>query len=110
MLTMPPLLEVLRAIGSDKRLQILTWLEHPTRYFPPQVDGDLETDGVCSVLIARRLGVSEPTTSRHMKILVDAGLVRAKPIKQWTFYRRDERGITRARRLIDQALRTKESS
>ncbi len=107
---MSSLLDVLRAIGSDRRLEILTWLDDPTRHFPPQVDGDLETDGVCSVLIARRLKVSEPTTSRHMKILVNAGLVRAKSIKQWTFYRRDERGIARARRLIDEALRTKESA
>jgi len=103
---MPELLDVLRAMNSDKRLQILTWLEHPTRHFPAQVDGDLETDGVCSVLIARRLKVSEPTTSRHMKILVRAGLVRAKSIKQWTFYRRDERGIAQARRQIDGVLRT----
>lgn len=105
---MPEILDLLRAISSDKRLQILTWLEYPTRNFPAQVDGDLETDGVCSVLIARRLKVSEPTTSRHMKILVDAGLVRAKSIRQWTFYRRDERGIIRARRLIERALRPKE--
>jgi DNA-binding transcriptional ArsR family regulator len=102
--------DVLRAIGSDKRLQVLAWLRDPVAYFPPQADGDLETDGVCSVLIARRLKVSEPTTSRHMKILLNAGLVRAKPIKQWTFYRRDERGIARARRLIDGALSAKGST
>ena len=104
---MSPLRDLLRAIGSDKRLQILAWLQDPTAYFPPQADGDLETDGVCSVLIARRLKVSEPTTSRHMKILLNAGLVRARPIKQWTFYRRDERGIARARRLINAALSAK---
>lgn len=104
LLSMASLGDVLRAIGSARRLQILAWLRDPTAYFPPQADGDLEADGVCSVLIARRLRVSEPTTSRHMKILVGAGLVRAKPVKQWTFYRRDERGIARARRLIDAAL------
>jgi len=101
---MSELLVVLRALASDRRLEVLAWLEDPTRYFPAQVDGDLESDGVCSVLIARRLNVSQPTTSRHMNILVDAGLVRAKSIRQWTFYRRDERAIARARRLIREAL------
>jgi len=98
-------LQVLTALASDKRLAILRWLEDPARFFPPQRDGDIETDGVCSVLIARRLKVSQPTTSRHMRILLDAGLVRAKPVKQWTFYRRDERGIERARALVGRALK-----
>ncbi|MEZ4586808.1 MAG: winged helix-turn-helix domain-containing protein [Gemmatimonadales bacterium] len=98
-------LQVLAALASDKRLEILRWLEDPVRFFPKQVDGDLETDGVCSVLIARRLKVSEPTTSRHMRILLDAGLVKARSVKQWTFYRRDERGIDRAQTLIGRALK-----
>jgi DNA-binding transcriptional ArsR family regulator len=81
---------VLRAIANGRRLQILEWLRSPTEHFPPQVDGDLVKDGVCGVLIAQKLGVSQPTVSEHMKILSAAGLVRGKRIKQWTFYRRDE--------------------
>jgi ArsR family transcriptional regulator len=50
-------------------------------------------DGVCGVLIAEKLGVSQPTLSEHMRILVQAGLVTPKRIKQWTFYRRDEAAI-----------------
>ena len=91
----------LRALDSPRRLQILRWLKDPTRHFPPQVDGDLEKDGVCGLLIAQKLGVSQPTVSDHMRLLVQSGLVRAKRIKQWTFYRRDERrisGFTRALR------------
>jgi|SRR5271156_6506363 len=80
----------LRAIANDRRLQILEWLRAPTDHFPPQVDGDLVRDGVCGILIAQKLGVSQPTVSEHLKILSEAGLVRGKRIKQWTFYRRDE--------------------
>jgi ArsR family transcriptional regulator len=80
----------LRAIANNRRLQILEWLRAPTDHFPPQVDGDLVKDGVCGILIAQKLGVSQPTVSEHLKILSEAGLVRAKRIKQWTFYRRDE--------------------
>ena len=64
------------------------------------MDGDLVADGVCGVLIAEKLGVSQPTTSEHMKILLRAGLVRAKRIKQWTFYKRDEARIKKLKRMI----------
>jgi len=82
--------QALRALANDRRLQILEWLKRPRAHFPPQVDGDLVNDGVCGVLIAEKLGVSQPTVSEHLKILAQAGLVRAKRIKQWTFYKRDE--------------------
>jgi ArsR family transcriptional regulator len=81
---------MLRAIASERRLQILEWLRSPAEHFSPQVDGDLVRDGVCGVLIAQKLGVSHPTVSEHLKILAEAGLIRGKRIKQWTFYRRDE--------------------
>lgn len=83
----------LRAIASERRLQILDWLRSPTEHFPPQVDGDLVKDGVCGVRIAEKLGISHPTLSEHLKVLTRAGLIRGKRIKQWTFYRRDEARI-----------------
>ena len=79
-----------KALGNDRRLQILAWLKDPRANFPPQVDGDLVADGVCGVRIAEKLGVSQPTLSEHMRVLTQAGLVTPKRIKQWTFYRRDE--------------------
>ncbi len=90
--------DVVRALGNERRLQILTWLKTPRAHFPPQVDGDLVRDGVCGVLIAAKLGVSQPTASEHLKILSHAGLVRSKRIKQWTFYRRDEQRIAAVKR------------
>jgi DNA-binding transcriptional ArsR family regulator len=83
-------LDVLRALANKRRLQILEWLKEPRAHFREQADGDLVTDGVCGLLIAEKLGVSQPTLSEHMKLLVQAGLVRPKRIKQWIFYRRDE--------------------
>jgi DNA-binding transcriptional ArsR family regulator len=82
-----------KALGNEKRLQILSWLKDPRAHFRPQVDGDLVEDGVCGVLIAEKLGVSQPTLSEHMRVLVAAGLVTPKRIKQWTFYRRAEAKI-----------------
>jgi ArsR family transcriptional regulator len=90
----------IRALASDRRLQILEWLKEPRAHFPPQVDGDLVKDGVCGVLIAAKLGVSQPTVSEHMRILSQAGLVRSKRIKQWIFYRRDEARIREIKKAI----------
>jgi ArsR family transcriptional regulator len=90
----------IRALANERRLQILEWLKDPTKHFPPQVDGDLVKDGVCGVLIARKLRVSQPTTSEHMKILCQAGFTRAKRIKKWTFYKRDEARIKQIKNAI----------
>jgi ArsR family transcriptional regulator len=88
----------LRALANEKRLQILEWLKDPRAHFPPQVDGDLVRDGVCSVFIADKLRVSQPTASEHLKLLTQAGLVTPKRIKQWTFYKRNERRIREIKR------------
>jgi len=53
--------DVMRALASERRLLILEWLKEPKAHFPTQVDGDLIKDGVCGVLIAEKLGVSQPT-------------------------------------------------
>jgi DNA-binding transcriptional ArsR family regulator len=90
----------LRALANERRLQILEWLKDPVANFPPQVDGDLVDDGVCAVWIAEKLGVSQPTLSEHMKVLSQVGLVRARRIKQWTFYKRDEARIEEIKRAI----------
>src|SRR5258708_30612004 len=80
----------LRALSNERRLRILDWLRSPRRHFPPQVDGDLIKDGVCGLLIARKLRVTQPTASEHLKILLQAGVIWGERIKQWTFYKRDE--------------------
>jgi DNA-binding transcriptional ArsR family regulator len=90
----------LRALANERRLLILAWLKDPVAHFPPQIDGDLVTDGVCGVLIAAKLGVSPPTASEHLKVLSQAGLLRAKRSKQWTFYQRDETVIDALKKAI----------
>jgi DNA-binding transcriptional ArsR family regulator len=88
-----PIVDALKALGNDRRLKILDWLKNPRAHFREQVDGDLVRDGVCGLLIAEKLAVSQPTLSEHMRILVQAELVIPKRIKQWTFYRRNEARI-----------------
>jgi DNA-binding transcriptional ArsR family regulator len=87
-------IDLLKALANDKRLAVLDWLKDPRAHFPPQLDGDLVKDGVCALFLAEKLGVTQATLSEHMRVLVQAGLVRAKRVKQWTFYRRDEHRIS----------------
>jgi ArsR family transcriptional regulator len=97
-------LEVLRALASPKRLQVLEWLRDPVAHFPPQRDGDLVKDGVCVVFIADKLGVAQPTATTHLQALARAGLVNSKRIAQWTFYRRDEKAIRAFKRQLREDL------
>lgn len=92
--------KAIKALANERRLQILEWLKDPEAHFPPQVDGDLVKDGVCLVFIAEKLGVSQPTATEHMKVLSHAGFVRARRIKQWTFYKRDETSIKEIKKKI----------
>jgi DNA-binding transcriptional ArsR family regulator len=96
--------EILKALANERRLLILHWLKDPPAHFPPQKDGDLLQDGVCGVFIAEKMKITQPTLSEHMRILTQAGLVRGKRIKQWTFYRRDEDAIRAAKAQIDMAV------
>lgn len=94
----------LKAIANPQRRQVLDWLKDPRAHFAPQVDGDLVADGVCAVRIEEKLGLAQPTTAQHLRVLVDAGLIRAKRIRQWTFYQRDEPAIAVLRSALARGL------
>ncbi|AZO21498.1 MULTISPECIES: helix-turn-helix transcriptional regulator [unclassified Mesorhizobium] len=92
--------DIFKAIANERRLQILDWLKDPRAHFPRQADGDLVQDGVCALLIAEKLGITQATLSEHMRVLTQAGLLSAKRTRQWIFYRRDEDRIAEAKALI----------
>lgn len=83
----------LAALAHEKRLQILIWLKDRHRAFPPQVEGDKDRDGICSVFIADKLGVTPATASTHLRLLAAAGLIRAKRKGKFTYYLRVEKAI-----------------
>ena len=94
----------MRALANDRRLLILEWLKQPRAHFPPQKDGDLVKDGVCGLNIAEKLGVSQPTASEHLRILVQAGFLKPRRIKQWTFYKRDEAAIRKLKQVMARTI------
>ncbi len=92
----------LRALANPHRMAILDWLKAPRDHFPEQRDGDLVDDGVCALLVAEKLGLAQPTTAQHLKLLVDAGLLVPKRIKKWTFYCRNQAALAQlAQRVKD---------
>ena len=99
-----PISHGFRALANARRLQILEWLRNPRANFPAQIDGDLVKDGVCGLNIAVKLGVSQPTASEHLRVLVQAGFLKPRRIKQWTFYRRDEAEIRKFKQVVSRAI------
>ena len=95
---------IFRALASERRLQILKWLKDPRAHFPPQVAGDLVEDGVCGVFIADKLGITQPTLTQHMRVLIQAGLVVSKRIKQWTFYKRDKGRVRAVKKVLQASI------
>ena len=93
---------VLKALASQRRLVILEWLKDPEANFPPQQHGDPAEHGACNLFIVERLEVSQPAGSRHLKVLVDAGLIIPTRRKGWTYYRRDEARIAAVLERINQ--------
>jgi len=94
----------MQALSNERRVQILEWLKRPIQHFPAQVDGDLTKDGVCGLLIARKLRVSQPTVTEHLKILSEAGFLTNKRVKKWTFYKRNEPAIKQIKREISNRI------
>ena len=46
--------------------------------------------GLCASDIEQRIQLSQPTISHHMAILTKAGVVEAKKLGLWVWYRRNE--------------------
>ncbi len=55
--------------------------------------------------LARTLGISQPTVSRHLKILRERGLVRAQRRKQAVFYTLNDRRVIEALDLLRDVMR-----
>lgn len=86
-------INVFKALSNEARLQILDWLKDPELYFDPQDGIDLIEVGVCVSQITAKLNMTQSTTSQYLSVLQQAGLIRAKRIGKWTYYKRDEISI-----------------
>src|SRR5256712_14187117 len=60
--------------------------------------------GLCASDIEVRIHLSQPTISHHMSILKRAGLVEAKKLGQWMWYRRNEAALREFARALRESL------
>ena len=89
---------ILNAIADPTRRRILQSLkEHGGCSIGKDV-------GLCASDIERRVHLSQPTISHHMAILTKAGLVEAKKIGLWRWYRRNESALREFARALKKSL------
>jgi DNA-binding transcriptional ArsR family regulator len=82
-----------KALANPLRREILAWLKSPAEAFP---QGYAEfAQGVPVHAIQARSGLAQSTISVHVSLLVEAGLLVANRVGQWTFLTRNEDVIRR---------------
>jgi DNA-binding transcriptional ArsR family regulator len=61
-------------------------------------------EGLCASDIEQRINLSQPTISHHMAILTKAGVVEAKKLGLWVWYRRNEVALREFGRSLKKSL------
>lgn len=84
----------IKAMASEPRLRILRLLAEPKKHFGHQWSADPVEFGVCMTLIAEALLVTQPTASRHLDILKQAGFMTVRKHLKWSYCKRDEAVIS----------------
>ncbi|WP_421856058.1 ArsR/SmtB family transcription factor [Oricola sp.] len=79
-----------KALASESRLEILRLLDDPAGNFGHQLSADPVKTGVCMQMIAERMGVTQPTISRHIDLLRRAGFLTVTKQQKWHYCARDE--------------------
>lgn len=93
-----------KALASDARLSILSWLSAPNDHFAHQETGDPVEIGVCVTLLTEKLQMAQPTVSRHLELLKRADFLTVSKIGRWSFFARNEAGISEYKRWLDDTL------
>lgn len=90
--------QVFKALGDAHRLKAM--------HFLATADASCCStgQGICTCDVQDLLGLSQPTTSHHMKILVDAGLVDVEKRGKNSYYTLSARGMLIARTALDALL------
>jgi DNA-binding transcriptional ArsR family regulator len=89
---------MLNAISDPTRRRILQALKERGRKSVG------EGPALCASDIEQRIRLSQPTISHHMAILTAAGLVEAKKVGLWRWYRRNETALREFTRSLKKSL------
>jgi ArsR family transcriptional regulator len=69
------LARVFKALGDPTRVKLLSMIAAAS------------DNGACACDMTEPVGLSQPTVSHHLKLLVDAGLVTREQRGKWAYYR-----------------------
>ncbi len=83
----------IKALASETRLTALRLLAAPKENFGHQWSADPAEFGVCMTMIAEALGIAQPTASRHLDLLRQAGFITVRRHAKWSYCVRDEAAL-----------------
>lgn len=77
-------------MASEVRIAILRLLAEPQKHFGHQWSADPVDFGVCMTMIAEEIALAQPTISRHLDILKQAGFITVQKHQKWSYCKRNE--------------------
>lgn len=83
--------DIFKAFSSDIRMKIFKFL----------LEGNMCVSG-----IVKKLNVSQPTVTQHLKILQQTGLVKSKKIGYWMHYSIDEPNLEKVKNEFNKFIET----
>lgn len=86
--TAQDLAKVFKALGDPTRVKLLSLITAST-------NGEM-----CVCDLTEPIGLSQPTVSHHMKLLVEAGLVTREQRGRWAYYQPSTEALTAATRTL----------
>jgi ArsR family transcriptional regulator len=92
-----PPVKIFKALADEARLQILNYLASSESCCEPG-------DGICACELQNVTGLSQGTVSHHMKVLVQAQLVKSHKRGRWMYYSLDPEGCAAALELSQRYL------
>lgn len=84
------------ALGDPRRLRALRFIADRS---PGRAGAD---EAVCACHVQDHLGLSQPATSYHLKVLREAGLVSGEKRGRWVHYRVSPEGVDALRSYLDE--------
>ena len=96
--------EALDLASAERLAAVLKVIADPTRLRLLSLVAAHEDSEECICNLTDRVGVSQPTVSHHMKILVDAGLLTREQRGKWAYYRLVPNALDAVRTLLSAAL------
>lgn len=101
------LIDILKILGNDYRLQMLQWLKEPEQHFSSEHLANAEKEfagGVCVGAIATKSGLAQSVVSGYLNSLKQTGLIEAKRMGKWTYYRYNPQAVTEFLNRLEQQI------